>query len=146
MDYTTAEATAARSNMNDVVVLVGTQQVSLRSSYGLWLKTGQPKISAPEVESLLEYPNGYDFVYNFTQAVDGQVHFKNRNVTMNLVCLRPKSQWDSIRGNLESALQGQWLEFWFSRYPDLHYKGLFEVELTPGDKTATVDISVTCAA
>lgn len=147
IDYAEVEsAAAARDRVNKVIVLLGSEKTNLLTSYGLWLKRGSPKISAPEVESLLEYPNGYDFVYNFTQAVDGQVHFKSRMVTMSLVCLRPKNQWDSIRGNLESALQGQWLEFWFTRYPDQHYRGLFEVDFTPGDKIATVDISATCAA
>lgn len=146
-DYTEAESAASASNrFNKVIVLLGAEKTNLLTSYGLWLKKGSPKISAPEVESLLEYPPGYDFVYNFTQAVDGKVHFKSRTVTMEFACLRPKNQWDSIRGELESALQGQWLEFYFSNSPDIHHTGLFEVELTPGTDIAVVTITVTCTA
>lgn len=146
-NYTALEALAEKSGrFNDVLVRIGTETVSLRSAYGLWLKKAQPEIGAPEVEGLLEYPPGYDFVYNFTQAVDGKVHFNSRSVTMAFLCILPKNQWDSIRGELESALQGQWLEFYFSKTPDIRYIGLFEVELTPGTDSAEVTITVTCTA
>lgn len=146
-NYAELEALAEKSGrFNDVLVRTGTETVSLRTAYGLWLKKEQPEIGAPEVESLLECPPGFDFVYNFTQAVDGKVHFKQRDIRMSFLCIRPKNQWESIRGELESALQGQWLEFYFSKSPDVHYQGLFEVELTPGTDSAAVEITVTCTA
>lgn len=146
-DYAAMEAAAkASGRFNDVVVLISGEQVSMMQGYGLWLKKEQPQINAPEVESLLEYPAGFDFVYNFTQAVDGYVHFKQREIRMSFVCDRPKAQWEYIRSELETALQGQWLEFWFSKTPEQRFTGLFEVELMPGDYMAAVDITVTCAA
>lgn len=146
-DYAILESNAAKSGKyNDVVVTIGSTATSLRSTYGLWLKKGQPVINAPEVESLLECPAGFDFVYDLTQAVDGQVHYKKRVINMQFACIRPKAHWEHIRSQLETALQGQWLTFYFSKEAGKTYTGLFEVELTPGTHTATVDITVTCAA
>lgn len=145
-DYAVLESIAAKSNCcNDVIVQLSSESLSLRTTYGLWLKKSQPTIQAPEVESLLEYPAGFDFVYNFTQALDGNVHFVQRGISMSFLCDRPKSQWESIRSALETAMQGQRLTFWFSYAPEIRYQGFFEVSLTPGVSCATVSIDVTCA-
>ena len=126
-DYAALEAAAAQNpRLNDVLVQQGENFISLRSAFGLWLKKEGRQINAPTVESLQEYPPGYDMVLDFTQAVDNKVHFKQRTV-------------------LENALQGRWLEFYFSRTPDQRREGQFSVELTPGDITAEVSISVVCA-
>lgn len=144
-DYAAMEAAAeASGKFNDLVVVIGKTQTSMRSTYGLWLKTGQPVIGAPEAQTKLEYPPGYDFVYDFTKALDGNVHFQQRAITASFVCDRPKAHWESIRSKLETALQGQWLEFWFTIDPENHYTGFFEVELKPGKHMATVDITATC--
>lgn len=145
-DYTAAEAAAAENPaMNDVQVELDGTYTSLRSGYGLWLQKQSPQIGAPEVEGEQAYPPGYDFVLDFTQGVDGKVHFKQRNVSLSFLCLRPKEQWESIRSALETALQGQWLRFYCSRAPEIIREGQFAVELTPGQNSASVTIDVTCA-
>lgn len=145
-DYAALEAAAAQNpRLNDVLVQQGENYISLRSTFGLWLKKEGRQINAPTVESLQEYPPGYDMVLDFTQAVDSKVHFKQRTVPLSFVCLRPKEQWETIRSGLENALQGRWLEFYFSRTPDQRREGQFSVEFTPGDITAEVSISVVCA-
>ena len=114
-DYAALEAAAAQNpRLNDVLVQQGENFISLRSAFGLWLKKEGRQINAPTVESLQEYPPGYDMVLDFTQAVDSKVHFKQRTVPLSFVCLRPKEQWETIRSGLENALQGRWLEFYFS--------------------------------
>ena len=116
-DYAALEAAAAQNpRLNDVLVQQGENFISLRSTFGLWLKKEGRQINAPTVESLQEYPPGYDMVLDFTQAVDSKVHFKQRTVPLSFVCLRPKEQWETIRSGLENALQGRWLEFYFSGY------------------------------
>lgn len=144
-DYLAMEAAAANNpRMNDVRVEIGGDFVSLRFEFGLWLKKDGLKIGAPNVESEFQYPTGYDFVYDFTQAVDGKVHYKQRDVSISMVCLRPKEQWESIRSRLENTMQGQWLRFFFSKNPDVIREGQFSVELTPGEYTAAVEINVVC--
>lgn len=91
-DYAALEAAAAQNpRLNDVLVQQGENFISLRSAFGLWLKKEGRQINAPTVESLQEYPPGYDMVLDFTQAVDSKVHFKQRTVPLSFVCLRPKS-------------------------------------------------------
>lgn len=146
LDYLAVEKAAAQSpKIPKVFVQLDGEFKSLLTEYGLWLKKNGLDIGPPDVEGEQEYPPGYDMVLDFTQAVDGKVHFKKRAISIELVCLRPKAQWESIRSQLETALQGQWLKFYVSRDPDKAYQGQFEVELTPGDYTATVKISVTGA-
>lgn len=137
---------AARQNpeVNDLFVELSGGYVSFQSEYGLWLKKDGVSIGPPTVEEKLEYPPGFDAVLDMTQAVDGKVHFKQRSVTLEFLCLRPKNQWETIRSRLETALQGQWLAFYLSCWP-LIREGLFTVELTPGEHSATVSVSITCA-
>ena len=145
VDYTATENAAEKNpNLDDMIVMAGGRERHLRSEFGLWLKTGSPDFGEKEVESKLEYAPGYDFVWNFTQAVDGQVHYKQRVIKAELACLRPQSQWEGIRSRLETLMQGHWLEFWFKKHPEIKYQGLFEVELTPGQRRADVTISATC--
>lgn len=145
-DYAALEALAAKnSRLTDVFVRLGDQFVSLRSTCGLWLQKQSPQIGAPDVEGEQIFPPGFDFVLDLTQAVDSKVHFKQRQIRMTFACLRPKAQWDTIRSDLETALQGEWLSFYFSRSPDIQYQGQFAVELTPGKTSATVEITVTSA-
>lgn len=144
LDYQAMEKSAAQSpKIPKVFVQLDGAFKSLLTEYGLWLKKNGLDIGPPDVEGAQEYPPGYDIVLDFTQAVDGKVHFKKRPISMEFVCLRPKEQWEDIRGQLENDMQGQWLPFYVSRNPDKTYQGQFEVELTPGDYTATVKINVT---
>lgn len=144
-DYEAMENAAKKSGkINDVVVSVNGENVSLLTTYGLWLKKCYPDINAPEIESCLEYPNGFDFVYNFTQAVDGKVHYKSRVITLEFACLRPKTQWQTIRDELDRALQGQWRSFFFTDFPNFIWSGLFETELIPKTSYAEVKLKAVC--
>lgn len=143
-NYAAREAAAEKNpNVNDLFVELDGAFVSARSTWGLWLQKQSPQTGAPDVEGEQEYPPGFDIVLDFTQGVDSIVHFKQRAVQMSFCCLRPKSQWESIRSALETALQGQWLRYYFRRDPSHVMQGQFAVELTPGRHYATVKIDVT---
>lgn len=142
--YESLEVAAAHNpNLNDMRVLFGSETVSLRTRFGLWLNKGSPTIGKPETESNLVYVPGSDKVLNLTRALDGRVHYKQRTITAEFTVLRPKKQLDSIRHELETILQGQWLRFYFVQGGEL-WDGLFDVEITPGDHNATVSIKATC--
>lgn len=143
-DYAAAEAAAAKNpKLNDVFVKLDGEFTSLRSKWGLWLQKKSPQLGAPEVEGEQAYPPGFDMVLDFTQGVDSKVHFRKRIIALQFRCLRPKTQWDVIRSQIETAMQGQWLTFYFSRAPEILYQGQFAAELTPGTTSATVEIKVT---
>lgn len=141
--YESLAIAAAQSNLNDVCVQLGSETVSLRTRWGLWLNKGSPNIGKPETNTNLVYVPGSDKVLNLTRALDGNVHYKQRMISMQLSVLRPKSQWATIRYEMETLLQGQWLRFWFTRDGEL-WDGLFDVELTPDEHKATVSITATC--
>ena len=145
-DYAAMEAIAAQNpNLNDVrIFLDASTTVSLRSTYGLWLKKGSPKIGPAEPDTNLVEVPGADFLLDLTRAVDGSVHYKKRKITMDFVCGRPKTQWPSIRDKLETLLQGQWVRFYFTRDKET-WAGQFEVSLTPDENgQATVSMTATC--
>ena len=143
-DYAALEAIAAKSSrVNDACVITSKSTLSMRSDFGLWLKRDSPQIGKPETDSLLVEVPGADFLLDLTRAVDGSVHHKKRKITMEFVCDRPKTQWAHIRAQLEALLQGQWLRFYFTRDGEL-WGGLFDVEMKPDDRAATVSITATC--
>lgn len=80
--------------------------LSMRSDFGLWLKRDSPQIGKPETDSMLVEVPGADFLLDLTRAVDGSVHHKKRNISMEFVCDRPKAQWASIRAQLEARCKG----------------------------------------
>ena len=140
------EAIAAQNpNLNDVrIFLDASTTISLRSTYGLWLKKDSPKIGPEEPDTNLVEVPGADFLLDLTRAVDGSVHYKKRKITMEFVCGRPKAQWPGIRDMLETLLQGQWVRFYFTRDKET-WAGQFEISLTPDENgKATVSMTATC--
>ena len=144
MNYDSLIAAAAKAKTPDVLVELDGTFISLRTEYGLWLKKDGTDIGPPDVDSKLEYPPGLDAVLDMTPGLDSEVHFKQRAVSLEFSCLRPQTQWETIRSRLETAMQGQWLRFRISTNTTI-WQGLFTVELTPDVYTAAVSISVTCA-
>lgn len=145
-DYAAMEAIAAQNpNLNDVrIFLDASTTISLRSTYGLWLKKDSPKIGPEETDTNLVEVPGADFLLDLTRAVDGSVHYKKRKIIMEFVCGRPKAQWPGIRDKLETLLQGQWVRFYFTRDKET-WAGQFEVSLTPDENgKATVSMTATC--
>ena len=143
--YESLEAAAKQNpNLNDVLIQFGSETVSLRSDFGLWLNTSSPLVGKPETESNLVYVPGSDKVLNLTRALDGKVHHKKRTITMEFSMLRPPKQCESIRSQLESILQGQWLKFRFALDPSWIWTGLFDVEVKPEAYKATVTITAIC--
>lgn len=131
----------------ELVVIISGKEYNLCDEYGLHLKKNSLDIGAPEVESSLEYPPGYDFVLDFTQAVDSQVHWKQRTITAKFYYNGAKNKWDLVRSQLETLLQGQWLSFYFTNAPNLVFEGQFAVDIVPdNDNRLTVSISATCAS
>lgn len=143
--YESLEAAAEKNpNLNDVIVLYNGEEISLRKKWGLWLKTGSPDVGKAEPETNLVYVPASDKVLNLTRALDGKVHYKKRTIQMDFKVLRPHKQWENIRSELETLLQGQWLTFHFAQDPSWVWTGLFECSLTPGQTSAAASITATC--
>ena len=103
-DYAALEALAAQNpRMNDMRITTPKGTLSMRSDFGLWLKRGSPQIGKPETDSMLVEVPGADFLLDLTRSVDGSVHYKKRNISMDFVCDRPKTQWAYIRSRLEGS-------------------------------------------
>lgn len=142
--YESIHAAAEKNpRLNDVHVFLEEKETSLRSRFGLWLNKSYPQIGKAQTESNLVYVPASDKPLNLTRALDGKIHYRQRTIQMQFTVMQPKAMWETIRSELETALQGQWLKFLFTEDPSWTWTGLFDVELTPGEYQATATITVT---
>lgn len=112
--------------------------------WGLYLKVGSPKISAPETDEYLVQVPGSDTLLNLTNALDGRPHYKKRTITMELLCTAPKKQWPTIYSDLANAIHGQWLQCRFDDDPGFYWEGLWSVDMSKDRLSSTVTITGTC--
>lgn len=114
------------------------------ATWGLYMKTGSPKIGEPEPEENLVNVPGSDALLNLTVALDGKVHYKKRTITMELLCTAPKRLWKALQSSLTNALEGKWLQCVFDDDPSWYWEGLWHVKFVPGRLSSTVTITGTC--
>lgn len=74
-------------------MLMGAQigNIHTLKDLGLYLKVGSPMISGAEPETMLVNVPGSDFVLDLSRALDGEVHYKQRTIKLELICKSPKS-------------------------------------------------------
>lgn len=84
-------------------MLMGAQigNVHTLKDLGLYLKVGSPMISGAEPETMLVNVPGSDFILDLSRALDGEVHYKQRTIKLELICKSPKKQWSTIQSALE---------------------------------------------
>lgn len=112
---------------------------------GLYMKVGSPTISGAEPETMLVNVPGSDFMLDLSRALDGEVHYKQRTIKMELLCKAKKSQWSTIQSALENALQGRWLRCTFDEDSTWYWLGLWRVDVVERGRTEiTFSIEGTC--
>lgn len=115
-------------------MLMGAQigNIHTLKDLGLYLKVGSPMISGAEPETMLVNVPGSDFILDLSRALDGEVHYKQRTIKLELICKAPKKQWSTIQSALENALQGKWLRCVFDEDSAWYWQGLWRVD--PNEK------------
>lgn len=73
-------------------MLMGAQigNIHTLKDLGLYLKVGSPMISGAEPETMLVSVPGSDFILDLSRALDGEVHYKQRTIKMELLCKAKK--------------------------------------------------------
>ena len=69
---------------------------------------------------------------SMSRALDGEVHYKQRTIKLELICKSPKKQWTTIQSALENALQGKWLRCVFDEDSAWYWQGIWRVD--PSEK------------
>lgn len=119
---------------------------NLFADFGLQICEGSPIIGGAEPDSKLVYVPALDIPLDLSKSLDGKIHYKQRTITIEVVCKLARKYWPAMQSNLENALQGRWLTCVFDNDPSWEWQGLWRVE--PKDRelrTASHTITGTCA-
>lgn len=130
-------------NYNDLYIMDGTDFLSTLEEFGLLLNAGYPQIGKADPLALLVNVPGSDRPLNLSKAIDGRLHYKQRQITAEFSCFEPKADWENIQLRLEKLLHGQWRWFRF-RNSSTYWRGHLSVRMQRGQNKATVTISGVC--
>lgn len=97
-------------------------------TFGLYPRS-KPIITAPEVQSdgIIDVP-GMDGGIDPTQALDGVVHYRMREIEAEYVYIGRREDWDAVYHELLAAVHGQKLDIILDEDPAGYYEGRFAVE------------------
>lgn len=113
--------------------------------WGLKLLKGYPQIGKAETDQYLVKITGSDTILNLTSWDNGKVHYKQRTITMSMVCDAPRRKWKALYSEISNAIHGQWLQCRFDDDPSWYWEGIWGVTFTPDDlKTGVFTITGTC--
>lgn len=92
-------------------------------------------ISFPDVKTeTLEIP-GADGVLDFTESLTGDVKYKNRKISSELVMAQERSKWSSLISEITNYLHGQKFKIILDSDMNFYYLGRAEVNKFKSDKS-----------
>jgi hypothetical protein len=115
--------------------------------WGLYLKKGSPSIGEAEPQTLFVDVPGRDGSLDLSAAIDGQIHYNDRTITVELVCTRPREEWAAIDEDLKAYLHGHRMNVTFDNDPEWYWTGRWSVGALKRNTngTATIKITGTCS-
>ena len=118
----------------------GTTKHSFKD-FGIYPKTkGMP--DPPKVQTeFLDIP-GMDGRLDASQALDGLVHYENRDYEQDFLIVNPERDWHEIYSTLLNFLHGRHMVIIFDDDPLWYYEGRFEVGDPKPDDTGYITIPV----
>ena len=87
---------------------------------------------------------GRDGDLDFTEALDGRVHYKPRNISMEFYCFGEDEELSELEQNCINPLHGKKMEIFFDADPNYYYWGRLSVSWSYGDNLDTVSIHADC--
>lgn len=112
------------------------------NDWGLYLK-GRPTIGTPEPKTNYVDIPGADGSIDMTQALTGDVQYKMRTLSFDLVCIKDRADWAESFSTILDAVHGQQVRIIFDNDPEWFYRGRVTVNEWKSDK-ATGTIAVSC--
>lgn len=77
--------------------------------------------------NIAEIP-GSDEVIDYTDALDGHVHYEQREYSQKFNIIKPRSSWFSLYSEIMDYLQGKKLKMILDEDPAYYYEGRFQVD------------------
>lgn len=113
---------------------------SLRD-WGLLLKS-RPVISPPEAKTIYIDVAGADGSLDLTEALTGDVKYKNRKVSFEFIVLDARNRWSNIYSEIMDYLHGQQMKIVLDEDSSYYYVGRLNVDEWNSNKvTSTIKIS-----
>ena len=105
------------------------------------LPAERAKVSPAEPKYNISEIPGSDEVIDYTDTLDGHVHYKQREYSQKFNIIKPRSSWFSIYSDIMDYLQGKKLKMILDEDPTYYYEGRFQVdEWNSEEKYSTITI------
>ena len=101
-------------------------------------------IDPPEVQSYTVEVPGRDGALDFTEALDGLVHYKNRTVTMEMQCFAEDEDYAALESKCRGLLHGRRMPIRFDSDPGYYFLGRLSVDWASGPNIDTATITAEC--
>lgn len=85
-------------------------------------------ISPPEAQTYTVSVPGRDGDLDFTESLDGMVHYKNRIITMEMQCFAEDEEYAALEHKCRNLLHGKKMEIQFDSDPGYYYLGRLSVD------------------
>lgn len=101
-------------------------------------------ISPPAVKTYTVSVPGRDQVLDYTESLDGLVHYENRTITMEMQCFAEDEEYASLEHKCRNLLHGKKMSIQFDSDPGYYYLGRLSVDWRSEPNIDTASITADC--
>lgn len=109
------------------------------------IPTERPFIAAPEIKTQIVSVPGSDFDLDYTEALDGKVHYHNRTGSWDFIAVPDGTSMQDRYSAIMAAIHGKWVAIALSDDPGWYYVGRVWVKEWKSGKaysTLTIEYNV----
>lgn len=99
---------------------------------------------SPQAETHTVEVPGRDGALDFTEALDGTVHYKSRRLSMEFYCFGEDGELPQLEEDCRNALHGKKMQISLDADPEYYYLGRLSVSWSSGENVDTVSIEAEC--
>lgn len=108
--------------MRGVTFIVDDQIIHSFGTWGLYLAE-YPVIGSAEVQSKTVEIPGRDGLLNLSAALDGEIHYYSREISLTFLCIRKWDKWPECYSAIANALHGRQAKIILDDDPGYYYSG-----------------------
>lgn len=101
-------------------------------------------ISPPEAQTYQVSVPGRDGDLDFTEALDGMIHYKNRTVTMEMQCFAEDEEYAALEHKCRNFLHGKKMKIQLDSDPGYYYLGRLSVDWRSEPNIDAATITADC--
>lgn len=91
------------------------------SAFGLLL--AKKEIGLPQPQTNTQLIPGRDGLLDLSEALDGEVHYKNRTIKLTFLAAKSEKSWADVLGAFCAAVHGQFCKIVFGEDTEYYYAG-----------------------